>query len=146
MEMRTTGFYVVIGGVWRRHTALGAGWCGVLAGANMEWWCTAIWLCGMGTVSPLVLGAVPVLVSAPVWGGAGDGDADNWLLCSYWWCMGAVYCTWGWLVRDVCGGKYRGVVLRHHLALSDGDGLSSCIGGGARAGVGTGVGRGAAGR
>ena len=55
-----------------RYTALGAGWCGMFVGANMEWWCAAIWLCGMGTVSPLVLGMVPVLVSAPVWGGAGQ--------------------------------------------------------------------------
>ena len=42
VAMRAIGFYrgrcSYIGGVWGRYTALGAGWRGMVVGANIEGW------------------------------------------------------------------------------------------------------------
>ena len=46
LALRAVGFYrgrhSYIDDVWGRYAALEAGWRGVLAGANMEWWGAAL--------------------------------------------------------------------------------------------------------
>ena len=51
----------------------------------------------MGTVSPFVLGAVPVLVSAPVWGGAsGAGQVMEMRTTGFYVVIGGV---WGGILH-----------------------------------------------